>query len=289
MSFVKQSVIPGFWFGLGYSLIWLTLIVLMPLIALVLYACHIRYDELWRILTNRELLCALKLSLYTAFIAAFSVSILGSLLAWVLVRYRFPGSKLMDVMIDLPFALPTAVAGIALTSLYDQNGFLGSLLPFKVAYTPLGIMIALIFVTLPFVVRTLQPIIKDIPKSIEEAAFSLGANSFQLFLYVLFPALFPAWLTGFSLSMARSLGEYGSIVFISANIPYKTEILPLLIVSKLDQFDYVGATVVSILILLVSFAFLLLINLIQNYVKPNRILWILNRFHPLALFTKDPL
>ena len=289
MSFVKQSVIPGFWFGLGYSLIWLTLIVLMPLIALVLYACHIHYDELWRILTNRELLCALKLSLYTAFIAAFSVSILGSLLAWVLVRYRFPGSKLMDVMIDLPFALPTAVAGIALTYLYDQNGFLGSILPFKVAYTPLGIMIALIFVTLPFVVRTLQPIIKDIPKSIEEAAFSLGANSFQLFLYVLFPALFPAWLTGFSLSMARSLGEYGSIVFISANIPYKTEILPLLIVSKLDQFDYVGATVVSILILLVSFAFLLLINLIQNYVKPNRILWILNRFHPMALFTKDPL
>lgn len=279
MSFRKSSVIPGFGVTLGYTLMWLSLIVLIPLAGMFVYASQITMDHLLAILKSRQLQSALMLSLYTSLASAFIVSIVGALFAWVLVRYTFPGRKLIDAMIDLPFALPTAVAGIALTTLYAPQGLIGSLLPFKVAYTPLGITIALIFVTLPFAVRTVQPVIKDIPRELEEAARSLGASRFQTFLFVIFPILFPAWLTGFSLALARGIGEYGSVVFISANIPFKTEILPLLIMSKLDQFDYVGATAIGVLMLLISFAILLVINLIQRYVKPS---YILNFFLKLA-------
>ena len=234
MAFHKSSVIPGFGLTLGYTLMWLSLIVLIPLAGMLCYASQITMDQLWSILTSRQLQSALKLSLYTSLLAAFIVAIMGGILAWVLIRYTFPGRKIIDAMIDLPFALPTAVAGIALTTLYAPNGLIGSLLPFKVAYTPLGITLALVFVTLPFAVRTLQPVIKDIPREVEEAARSLGANRLQTFIFVLFPALFPAWMTGFSLALARGIGEYGSVVFISANIPFKTEILPLVIMSKLN-------------------------------------------------------
>ncbi len=280
MAFHKSSVIPGFGLTLGYTLMWLSLIVLIPLAGMLCYASQITMDQLWSILTSRQLQSALKLSLYTSLLAAFIVAIMGGILAWVLIRYTFPGRKIIDAMIDLPFALPTAVAGIALTTLYAPNGLIGSLLPFKVAYTPLGITLALVFVTLPFAVRTLQPVIKDIPREVEEAARSLGANRLQTFIFVLFPALFPAWMTGFSLALARGIGEYGSVVFISANIPFKTEILPLVIMSKLDQFDYVGATAIGVMMLVISFLMLFIINLMQRYLKPTYILNIfLKRFN----------
>lgn len=279
MAFHKSSVIPGFGLTLGYTLMWLSLIVLIPLAGMFCYASQITMNQLWSILTSRQLQSALKLSLYTSLLAAFIVAIMGGLLAWVLIRYTFPGRKIIDAMIDLPFALPTAVAGIALTTLYAPNGLIGSLLPFKVAYTPLGITLALVFVTLPFAVRTLQPVIKDIPREVEEAARSLGANRLQTFIFVLFPALFPAWMTGFSLALARGIGEYGSVVFISANIPFKTEILPLVIMSKLDQFDYVGATAIGVMMLVISFLMLFIINLMQRYLKPT---YILNIFLKLS-------
>lgn len=278
MALRKSSVIPGFGLTLGYTLMWLSLIVLIPLAGMFFYASQITMEQLWAILNSRQLQSALKLSLYTSLLSAFIVAMIGGLLAWVLVRYTFPGRKIIDAMIDLPFALPTAVAGIALTTLYAPNGMIGSLLPFKVAYTPLGITLALVFVTLPFAVRTLQPVIKDIPREMEEAARSLGANRFQTFIFVLFPALFPAWITGFSLALARGIGEYGSVVFISANIPFKTEILPLLIMSKLDQFDYVGATAIGVMMLIISFVMLLIINLIQRYLKPTYVLNLFLKF-----------
>lgn len=271
-SFRKYSIIPGFGLSLGYSLFWLSFIVLLPLASLLLYSTHIHGQQLWEILTSRRLRSALKLSLYTAFCAAFFASIFGSFLAWTLTRHQFKGRKLIDSMIDLPLALPTAIAGIALTSLYAPHGFFGQILPFKVAYTPLGIIVALVFVTIPFVVRTLQPVIQNMPPTLQEAATTLGANRFQIFLYIYLPLLFPAWLSGFSLSLARSLGEYGSVVFIAANIPYKTEILPILIVSRLDQFDYVSATVISILMLLVAFLLLLAFNIMQKRIKAYRMI-----------------
>lgn len=270
MSFSKYSIIPGFWLSLGYSFLWLSLIVLLPLAGLLLYIHNIDGHQFYTILTDRRLLSALKLSLYTSFYASLLSSILGSILAWNLTKYEFVGKKIIDAMIDLPLALPTAIAGIALTSLYAPNGVFGSILPFKVAYTPLGIIVALVFVTIPFVIRTLQPVIEDIPNSLEEAAMTLGATRLQTFLYIFLPMLFPAWLAGFSLSMARGLGEYGSIVFIAANIPYKTEILPILIVSKLDQFDYSSAILISLLMLAISFSLLLIFNIMQKRFKPYR-------------------
>ncbi|MDI2091418.1 sulfate ABC transporter permease subunit CysT [Commensalibacter oyaizuii] len=278
MSFSKYSVIPGFWLSLGYTLSWLSLIVLIPLAGLILYTTHIHWHQLVTTLTNGQLLSALKLSLYTSFCASLCASIIGSFFAWMLTRHNFVGKKIIDSMIDLPLALPTAIAGIALTTLYAPNGLIGSVLPFKVAYTPLGIIIALVFVTIPFTIRTLEPVIKDIPASVEEAAKTLGATPLQSFLYIIFPMLFPAWLTGFSLAMARSLGEYGSVVFIAANIPYKTEILPILIVSKLDQFDYVGATIISVLMLIISFGMLFIFNITQRWIKPHRLIWFITHF-----------
>lgn len=273
----RTSILPGRALTLGYTLTWMSLIVLIPLAGMLIYASRIEPDQLWKLLTNRQLLAALRLSLYTALGAALVVSILGAVLAWVLSRYQFPGRRLIDAMIDLPFALPTSVAGMVLAKMYAADGAIGSLLPFPVSNAPLGIVVALVFVTLPFAVRTLQPVIKDIPREVEEVAHSLGAGPTQTFIYVLLPALFPAWLTGFSLALARGIGEYGSVVFISGNIAFHTEILPLVIASKLDNFDYVGATVIGTLILLISFIMLLVINLIQRYVQPASVLWLFSR------------
>ncbi|WP_286786198.1 MULTISPECIES: sulfate ABC transporter permease subunit CysT [Pseudomonas] len=269
MSHRTSPVIPGFGLTLGYTISYLALIVLIPLGAMLIYSLQMTVEQWWSLISSRQVLFSLKLSFGTALFAALLNGVLGTVLAWVLVRYRFPGRRIIDAMVDMPFALPTAVAGIALTSLYAPNGLIGSLFPFKIAYTPLGITLALVFVTLPFVVRTLQPVLADIPKEIEEAASCLGARPLQVFRHVLMPSLLPAWITGFALAFARGVGEYGSVVFIAGNIPLKTEILPLLIASKLDQYDYKGATGIGVLMLAVSFVLLLLINLLQRRLQPQ--------------------
>ena len=243
---------------------------LIPLAAMFVHAAQLTWDQFWAIVTAPRVLAALKLSFGTAFVAALINGIIGTVLAWVLVRYTFPGRKVIDAMIDLPFALPTAVAGIALTALYAPNGWIGQFatdMGFKIAYTPMGITLALTFVTLPFVVRTVQPVLADIPREIEEAAACLGAKPLQVFRHILVPALLPAWLTGFALAFARGVGEYGSVIFIAGNMPMKTEILPLLIMVKLDQYDYTGATAIGVMMLVVSFILLLLINLIQRRIE----------------------
>ena len=267
MSRRTSPVIPGFGLTLGYSISYLALIVLIPLGAMLLFSLQLSAEQWWRLLGNRQLQFSLQLSFGTALAAALLNGILGTIVAWVLVRYSFPGRRIIDAMVDMPFALPTAVAGIALTALYAPNGLLGSLLPFKIAYTPLGITLALVFVTLPFVVRTLQPVLADIPREVEEAAACLGARPLQVFRHVLLPSLLPAWLTGFALAFARGVGEYGSVIFIAGNMPMKTEILPLLIMVKLDQYDYAGATAIGVLMLVVSFVLLLLINLLQRRIE----------------------
>eukprot|EP01133_Synstelium_polycarpum_P010618 gene10618-12356_t len=228
MSRRISPVIPGFGLTLGYTVVYLSLIVLIPLAAMFVHAAQLTWDQFWNIISAPRVLAALKLSFGTALYAAIINGVIGTLLAWVLVRYTFPGRKIIDAMIDLPFALPTAVAGIALTALYTPTGLVGQFaadLGFKIAYTPLGITLALTFVTLPFVVRTVQPVLADIPREIEEAAACLGAKPLQVFRYILVPALLPAWLTGFALAFARGVGEYGSVIFIAGNMPMKTEIL----------------------------------------------------------------
>ncbi len=270
MSRRISSVIPGFGLTLGYTLVYLSLLVLIPLGAMFVHAAQLGWNDFWNIISTPRVMAALKLSFGTALAAALVNGAIGTLLAWVLVRYQFPGRKIIDAMIDLPFALPTAVAGIALTALYTPNGMIGQIanwLGFKIAYTPIGITLALTFVTLPFVVRTLQPVLADIPREVEEAAACLGAKPFQIFRHVLVPALLPAWLTGFALAFARGVGEYGSVIFIAGNMPMKTEILPLLIMVKLDQYDYHGATAIGVLMLVVSFILLLLINLLQRRIQ----------------------
>lgn len=262
-----SPVIPGFGITLGFTLLYLSLLVLIPLAAMFVHAAQLSWADFWAIISAPRVRAALKLSFSTAFAAALINAFIGALLAWVLVRYEFAGRKVIEAMIDLPFALPTAVAGIALTALYAPNGLIGKLasdIGLKVAYTPLGITLALTFVTLPFVVRTLQPVLADIPREIEEAAACLGAKPLQIVRHVFLPAMLPAWLTGFSLAFARGVGEYGSVIFIAGNMPMKTEILPLLIMVKLDQYDYHGATAIGVLMLVVSFALLLLINLLQR-------------------------
>lgn len=262
-----SPVIPGFGLTLGYTLVYLSLLVLIPLGALFLKSTELGWAQFVAVITSPRVLAALKLSFGAALAAALLNGVIGTLLAWVLVRYRFPGRKVIEAMIDLPFALPTAVAGIALTALYAPSGLIGQFataLGFKIAYTPLGIALALTFVTLPFVVRTIQPVLADIPREVEEAAACLGARPWQVARHVLLPALLPAWLTGFALAFARGVGEYGSVIFIAGNMPGKTEILPLLIMVKLDQYDYAGATAIGVLMLLVSFALLLVINLLQR-------------------------
>lgn len=267
-QFRQPSVIPGFGLALGVTLSWLFLIVLIPLSGLVLRSSALGWAEFWSLATDERTLKALRISFGTAFAAAAVNVVFGVILAWVLVRYRFPGKRVIDAVVDLPFALPTAVAGIALTTLYAPNGWLGSLLiplGIKVAFTPLGIVVALVFVGLPFVVRTVQPIMEEIDKEVEEAAATLGATRFQTISRVLLPGLAPAVLTGFALAFARGVGEYGSVIFIAGNLPYVSEIAPLLIVIRLEEFNYPAATAIAAVMLVISFAMLLIINLIQAW------------------------
>ncbi|MBZ9742998.1 MULTISPECIES: sulfate ABC transporter permease subunit CysT [unclassified Mesorhizobium] len=266
--FKQPSVIPGFGLTLGFSLAYLTLIILIPLSGLIWRSAALGWADFWAIATDRRTLNALEISFGTAFIAAVVNVVFGTLVAWVLVRYRFPGRRIVDAMVDLPFALPTAVAGIALTTLYAPNGWIGKLLMplgLKVAYTPLGIVIALVFIGLPFVVRTVQPIMEEIDKEVEEAAATLGASRFQIITRVLFPGLAPAIITGFSLAFARGVGEYGSVIFIAGNLPYKSEIAPLLIVIRLEEYNYPAATAIAAIMLALSFVMLLVVNLVQTW------------------------
>nr|WP_247895454.1 sulfate ABC transporter permease subunit CysT [Azospirillum brasilense] len=267
----KPSVLPGFGLTLGFTLTYLSLIVLLPLAALVLKAAGLGWSGFWDAVLTPRVLAAFKVSFGLSLAAAAVNAIFGFIVAWVLVRYRFPGDRIVDALVDLPFALPTAVAGIALSALYAPNGWIGSLLMewfgMKVAFTPLGIAIALTFIGLPFVVRTVQPILQDLPPEEEEAAAALGATRWQTFRRVVFPALLPALLTGFALAFARGVGEYGSVIFIAGNIPGLSEILPLLIVIKLEQYDYAGAAAVGVLMLMASFVLLLALNLLQAWMR----------------------
>lgn len=266
--FRQPSVIPGFGLTLGFSLAYLTLIILIPLSGLVWRSAALGWTDFWAIATDRRTLNALRISFGTAIVAAAVNVVFGTLVAWVLARYSFPGRRIIDAMVDLPFALPTAVAGIALTTLYAPNGWIGHLLAplgIKVAYTPLGIVIALVFIGLPFVVRTLQPVMEEIDREVEEASATLGASRFRTLRSVILPTLLPPLLTGFALALARAVGEYGSVIFIAGNIPFVSEIAPLLIVVKLTEFNYPAATAIATLMLLISFALLLVINLIQAW------------------------
>lgn len=265
-SWKKPSVLPGLGLSLGILLTALSLIVLFPLAALFVKAASAGPADIWAIATSPRTLAALRLSFLGAAFAASVNAVFGLILAWVLVRYEFPGRRLVDAAVDLPFALPTAVAGIALAAIYAPNGWVGSLLvPFgiKVAYTPLGVMVALIFVGLPFVVRTVQPVLQEMQNDVEEAAALLGASRLRTIVTVILPPVLPALLTGFVLAFARAVGEYGSVIFIAGNVPMVSEIAPLLIVIKLEQFDYAGAAVVATLMLLLAFILILAVNLIQ--------------------------
>jgi sulfate/thiosulfate transport system permease protein len=262
----QHRVLPGFGLSMGYTLIYLSLIILIPIAVLFLKATTISTTEFWETVTETRVVASYKLTIYTSFIAASVNAIFGTLIAWVLVRYDFYGKRIIDALVDLPFALPTAVAGIALTTIYAPNGWIGQYFEsfgIKVAYTPLGIMIALTFIGLPFVVRSVQPVLQDLDQQYEEAAATLGANPLQIFAKIIFPAIFPAILTGFALAFARALGEYGSVVFISGNMPMKTEIVPLLIITKLEQFNYAGAAAIAVVMLIFSFVLLFLINFWQ--------------------------
>jgi len=262
----QRRVIPGFGLSLGYTVIYLSLLVLIPLGVLLLKTTSLSFEQFWQIATADRVLASYRVSFFSALAAALINSVFGLVVAWVLVRFSFPGKRVLDMLVDLPFALPTAVAGISLTAVFAQNGWIGQYLEawgIKVAFTPLGVVVALIFIGIPFVVRTVQPVLAEIDKQVEEAAATLGASDWQTFRRVIFPQLFPALLTGFSLAFARSLGEYGSVVFISGNMPMKTEITPLIIMTKLEQFDYTGATAIATVMLAASFVLLLLINLLQ--------------------------
>jgi sulfate/thiosulfate transport system permease protein len=262
----RTNVLPGLGISLGFTLVYLSLIVLIPLSAAFLKTATLTWPAFWETVTTPRVLASYRLSFGVAAVAALINGFFGFLVAWVLVRYQFPGRKLVDAFVDLPFALPTAVAGIALTAVYAQNGWVGALLAplgIKVAFTPLGVGLALAFIGLPFVVRTVQPVLEDLDAEIEEAAASLGANRWQTVTRVILPTIFPALLTGTAMAFARAIGEYGSVVFISGNMPMKTEITPLLIITKLEQYDYAGATALAVVMLVISFLLLLLINLLQ--------------------------
>jgi sulfate transport system permease protein len=266
-------VLPGFGLSLGFTIFYLGLIVLIPLSALFLKAAELDFAAAWGILTNPRTLAAFRLTFGAAAVASFVNSAFGLLIAWLLVRYRFWGRRIVDAMVDLPFALPTAVAGVALTALTAKNGWIGSLfapLGIDIAFAPPGIVIALIFVGLPFVVRTVQPVLQDLEPELEEAAATLGADRWQTFLKVTFPSLAPALLTGFALAFARAIGEYGSVIFIAGNRPGSTEIVPLLIVIKLEEFDYRGAAVIAVASLLAAFSLLIVINLLQRRLGAHR-------------------
>lgn len=263
-----KSALGGFRLTLGYSLAYLSLLVILPLVALVWKAAGLGWEQFWLVVTAPRVVASYKLSFGAALLAAAINSVFGLILAWILVRYRFPGRKLVDALIDLPFALPTAVAGLALTALFSEKGWIGQVLGhsgIKVAFTPLGVLVALVFIGLPFLTRSVQPVLLDLDRSYEEAAATLGASPWQRFRFVIFPALAPAVLTGFALAFARAIGEYGSVIFIAGNIPMVSEITPLMIISKLEQFDYRGATAIASVLLLASFFLLLFINLLQRW------------------------
>ena len=270
MKIRTRGVLPGFGLSLGYSLLYLGLLVLVPLAGLLLKASTIKGPALWQTITEDRAIAAYELSFGASFTAASLNVLFGLLVAWVLVRYQFPGKRIVNAMIDLPFALPTAVAGIAMTTAYAPNGVLGRALArahISVAFTPVGVVLVLMFVGMPFVVRTIQPVLEDFDADLEEAAAVLGATRWQTFTRVILPALLPSVLTGFALAFARALGEYGSVVFISGNMPMKTEIVPLLIMTKLEQYDYAGATALASVMLLASFGLLLLLNVLQRWTR----------------------
>jgi sulfate/thiosulfate transport system permease protein len=263
MKIKRNSVLPGFGLSLGFTMLYISILVILPLSMIFINSMTVEWSEIWETISDRRVVASYKLSFGAAFLAAFINVIFGVLIAWVLVRYQFPGKRIIDGLVDLPFALPTAIAGIALTTLYTENGWVGQLLSFKVAFTPLGITLALTFIGLPFVVRTVQPVLQSLEKEMEEASACLGASRLQTFVKVIFPEILPAALTGFALAFARALGEYGSVVFIAGNMPMKTEITPLLIMTKLEQYDYAGATAIAAVMLIFSFTILLIINVLQ--------------------------
>lgn len=264
----KNRVLPGFHLTLGYTLFYLCLIVLIPLSALVFNALGQTSEQFWTAVSSPRVMASYRLTFGASLFAALVNLVFGLLLAWVLVRYRFPGRKFVDAMVDLPFALPTAVAGISLTAILAGNGWIGQYLEplgIKIAFTPAGVVVALIFIGLPFVVRTVQPVLEDVEKELEEAALSLGATRLQTFTKIILPAITPALLTGFAMAFARAIGEYGSVIFIAGNMPMVSEITPLVIIGKLEQYDYAGATAVAVVMLVISFALLLLINALQAW------------------------
>jgi sulfate/thiosulfate transport system permease protein len=265
---MARAVLPGFRLTMGYTIFYLCLIVLVPLLTLPARTAAMTWDAIWQTVSDPRVVASYQLSIGASLVAASVNAVFGLIVAWVLVRYSFPGRRIVDSLVDLPFALPTAVAGITLTTIYAPTGVLGQFLePYgiKVAFSRIGVTVALIFIGLPFVVRTLQPVIEDLDPEIEEAATSLGATRAGVLMRVVLPYLYPAWLTGFALSFARAIGEYGSVVFISGNMPMRTEISPLLIITKLEQFDYPGATAIAVVMLALSFVMLLVINALQGW------------------------
>ncbi|PKM35562.1 MAG: sulfate ABC transporter permease subunit CysT [Gammaproteobacteria bacterium HGW-Gammaproteobacteria-10] len=267
----QSHIMPGFRPTLGFTLFYLALIVLIPLSALVFKSMQLSLDQYWDILTNARVQASFRVSFVSALIAAGIAALFGFVIAWTLVRYPFPGKRLFDALIDLPFALPTAVAGIVLAAIYEPKGWIGQIvmdtLGVQIAYKPLGIVFALIFIGLPFVVRTVEPVLQEFDTAMEEAAASLGANRLQTFIRVILPNILPAALTGFALAFARGVGEYGSVIFIAGNMPYVSEIVPLLIITKLEQYDYAGATAIGLTMLIISFLLLLLVNGLQWWVR----------------------
>jgi sulfate transport system permease protein len=265
-----RRILPGFGLSLGLSWLYLGLLVLLPLSGLFLKTFTLTWEQFWETVASPRAVAAYQLTFGASLVAALANAVFGLLVAWVLVRYKFPGKSLVDALVDLPFALPTAVAGLTLTSLYAKNGWYGRHLEaagIQVAFSSLGIVVALTFIGLPFVVRTVQPVLEDIDADVEEAAATLGATPWQTFTKVIFPSILPALLSGFTLALARAIGEYGSVVFISGNMPMRTEIVPLLIVTKLEQYDYAGATAIAVVMLTASFALLLAINLLQRWTQ----------------------
>jgi sulfate transport system permease protein len=266
----KHTVLPGFDLALGFALLYLSLIVLIPLSAAFLKTFTLSWPQFVDAVSTPRVLASYRLTFGASLAAALLNAVFGLIVAWVLVRYPFPFKRAIDAMVDLPFALPTAVAGIALTAIWAENGWIGRWLPFKVSFTPIGVWVALVFIGLPFVVRTLQPVLEDVNRELEEAAATLGATRWQTFTRVIFPILLPALLTGFALAFARALGEYGSVIFIAGNLPMVSEITPLLIITKLEQYDYAGATALAVVMLVSAFLLLLAINLLQAWARKRQ-------------------
>ena len=266
----RHTVLPGFDLALGFALLYISLIVLIPLSAAFLKTFTLTWSQFVDATTTPRVMASYRLTFGASFLAALLNTFFGLIVAWVLVRYSFPFKRLIDALVDLPFALPTAVAGIALTAIYAENGWIGRWLPFKVSFTPLGVWVALVFIGLPFVVRTLQPVLEDVNRELEEAAATLGASRWQTFTKVIFPIVMPALLTGFALAFARALGEYGSVIFIAGNMPMISEITPLLIITKLEQYDYAGATAIAVVMLVAAFVLLLVINTLQAWARKRQ-------------------